>query len=89
MLFSKCNSAYFYFMYFATFLYITVSYTCIYFFHQRNRIYEKRRWPFKATWRERPEICRTAENISGKSKAVLYFEINFCILGELYLTPEF
>ena len=67
------NCAYFYFMYFSTFLYITVSYICVYFFHQRNRIYEKRGGSFKATWRERSEVCRTAENTSGKSKAVLIF----------------
>lgn len=61
-----------YFLYFSTFLHTIVSYICANFFHQRNRVYEKRGGSFKSTWRERPEICRTAENVSGKGKTVIF-----------------
>lgn len=47
----------------------------MYFFHQRNRIYEERGGSFKGTWRKRSAVCGTAENISGKGNAVLYLEL--------------
>lgn len=52
-------------------------------FHQGNRVSEKRGGSFKGTWRERPEICRTAESVSGKGNTLLDLKTNICVLEDL------